>query len=212
MKIFVRKKSSQEQNFKAFLRKITEKPFLFLCVKIFGVLTASLILIFYGANLQRNQTLSSIQQIIANSLETKFSVFNNYIAGSFADADRVNIDINFEDVQVLNYIRDSAIKNGIISEELQEISVDAELTQGNQVFKVKLSPTGMNLDMIGSKSKRAYKVKVLNGEKIYGMSEFKLLPPNARHNMVEWVGHELEKKRESSCIKILLYSSYIKWR
>ena len=62
------------------------------------------------------------------------------------------------------------------------------------MYKVKLSPTGQNLDMVGSINKRAYKVKVLEGKKIYGMKEFKLLPPISRHHIVEWVGHALENK------------------
>ena len=31
-------------------------------------------------------------------------------------------------------------------------------------------------------------------KKIYGMEEFKLLPPIARFHMTEWVGHALEEK------------------
>lgn len=175
--------------------------FILASIKIFVLLLISFMLIFYGASLQRNQTMSSIQQIIYNASQTKLNVVNNYINGIFSSADRINIDMDFEAVQLLNFVRSAAIKDGTISEELQNTSVKAKISLNDKTYKVKISPTGMNLDMIGSIDKRAYKVKMLEGEKIYGMSEFKLLPPSARHNMVEWVGHELEKKENLVAIR-----------
>ena len=39
----------------------------------------SLMFIYYGAVLQKNQTMAKIQQLVFNAAETKLSVFNNYI-------------------------------------------------------------------------------------------------------------------------------------
>jgi hypothetical protein len=151
-------------------------------------------LILYGATLQKNQTLATIQQIIFNAAETKFSVFSNYLSGLLSSPDRMYIDVEFEGIQLLNYARESALSKGIITDEEQEVSVKANLSIGSKIYKVRLSPTGQNLDMIGDINKRAFKVKVLEGKKIYGMQEFKLLPPHSRHHVVEWVGHALENK------------------
>ena len=151
-------------------------------------------LILYGGILQKNQTMATMQQIIFNAAETKFSVFSNYLSGLLSSPDRMYIDVEFEGIQLLNYARESALSKGIITDEEQEVSVKANLSIGSKVYKVKLSPTGQNLDMIGDINKRAYKVKVLEGKKIYGMQEFKLLPPHSRHHIVEWVGHALENK------------------
>ena len=151
-------------------------------------------LILYGGILQKNQTMATMQQIIFNAAETKFSVFSNYLSGLLSSPDRMYIDVEFEGIQLLNYARESALSKGIITDEEQEVSVKANLSIGSNVYKVKLSPTGQNLDMIGDINKRAYKVKVLEGKKIYGMQEFKLLPPHSRHHIVEWVGHALENK------------------
>ena len=151
-------------------------------------------LILYGAVLQKNQTMATMQQLIFNAAETKFSVFSNYLSGLLSSPDRMYIDVEFEGIQLLNYARESALSKGIITDEEQEVSVKAKLSVGSEVYKVVLSPTGQNLDMIGSIDKRAYKVRVLEGKKIYGMEEFKLLPPISRNNIVEWVGHALENK------------------
>lgn len=170
------------------------KPFV-LVMSVVGlsliVITAS---IFYGATLQKNQTMSSIQQIIFNAAESKLDVVSNYLSGRLSSPDMLYIDLGFEEIQALNFARQSALKKGLITDEEQKVSVKGTLSLNSDVFKVKISPTGLNLDMIGSINKRAYKVKVLGGKKIYGMSEFKLLPPGARHNVVEWVGHQLERQ------------------
>lgn len=150
--------------------------------------------IFYGAKLQKQQTMASIQQIIFDGAESKLAVISNYLLGRASSPDVLYIDLGFEEIQALNFARQSALKKGIITEEEQNVSVKGTLALGGVVFKVKISPTGQNLDMIGSVTKRAYKVKVLGGKKIYGMSEFKLLPPGSRHHVVEWVGHQLERQ------------------
>lgn len=150
--------------------------------------------IFYGATLQKKQTMASIQQIVFNAAESKLDVVSNYLSGRASSPDMLYIDLGFEEIQALNFARQSALKKGVITEEEQNISVKGTLSLKSDVFKVKLSPTGLNLDMIGSVNKRAYKVKVLGGKKIYGMSEFKLLPPGSRHHVVEWVGHQLESQ------------------
>ena len=154
----------------------------------------SLMLIFYGAVLQKNQTMASIQQIVFNAAETKLSVFSNYVSGLLSSPDRIYIDIDFKGIQSLNFARDVALEKGRITDREQEITVKGNFSVGSKKYKVKVSPTGLNLDMIGDIDKRAYKIKVLEGEKIYGMKEFKLIPAYSRHNVVEWVGHALEKR------------------
>tara|TARA_Y100000996_G_scaffold410740_1_gene393630 strand:+ start:2023 stop:4398 length:2376 start_codon:yes stop_codon:yes gene_type:complete len=137
---------------------------------------------------------SKIQQLVFNSINTNLNVVNNYISSLSAEYHKINLDIKFEDMQLLNFARDSALSKGVITEEENKISIRANLNLNNQKYEVRLSPTGQNLDMIGDNDKRAYKAKVLNGKKILGMSEFKLLPPTSRHHMVEWIGHAIENK------------------
>ena len=175
------------------LRSFKIAPLLGFFTTIIIIAALSLMLIFYGAVLQKNQTMSKIQQLIFNASETKLSVFSNYISGLVSTPDRLYLDVKFEGIQLLNYARESALSKGEITDE-EEVTVNAKLSIGTEKYKVKLSPTGTNLDMIGSINKRAYKVKVLEGKKIYGMEEFKLLPPISRHHIVEWVGYALENK------------------
>ena len=154
----------------------------------------SLMLIYYGASLQQNRSAAKIQELLINATETKFSVFKNYMSGLASSPDQLYLDIKFEGIQLLNYAKESALSRGLITDEEKKVTVKAKLSIGNNQYQVKLSPTGQSLDMIGSTNKMAYKVKVLEGKKIYGMEEFRLLPPITRQNMTEWVGHALEDK------------------
>lgn len=159
------------------------------------VLSFAFLLILYGAQLQKRQTTANIQQILFDALKTKTSVFPNYINSYFEQAPKLATNIKFEDIQLLNAVRDNALEVGRINDLHQSVSVPAEIWHNDRKYKVDLSPTGLNLDMIGDAKKRAFKVKVKKGDTLFGMSEFKLLPPKARHGVVEFVGHELEKNR-----------------
>ena len=193
----IKSKKSLHFDTKSFQRlklALIGKPFVLVISVVGFLLTVITASIFYGATLQKQQTMASIQQIIFNAAESKLDIISNYLSGRASSPDMLYIDLGFEEVQALNFARQSALKKGVITEEEQKVSVKGTLSIQSDVFKVKISPTGQNLDMIGSVNKRAYKVKVLGGKKIYGMSEFKLLPPGSRHNLVEWVGHQLERQ------------------
>ena len=160
MKIKSKKRSSPYRLFFKFnIFSLIQNSILKYFFVIIFALFSSLCLIFYGANLQKNQTTAKIQQLLFNSINTKLNVVNNYISGLFAKYHKIYLDIKFEDIQLLNFARDRALSKGVITEEEQKISIRANLNLNNQKYEVKLSPTGLNLDMIGDKDKRAYKAK-----------------------------------------------------
>ena len=101
-------------------------------------------LILYGAVLQKNQTMATMQQLVFNAAETKLSVFSNYLSGFLSSPARMYIDVEFEGMQLLNYARESALSKGIITDEEQEVTVKAKLSVGSEVYRVELSPTGQN--------------------------------------------------------------------
>ena len=148
MKIKSQKRSSSYRSFFKFnnFSLIQNSIVKYFFVIIFFLFT-SLCLIFYGANLQKKQTTAKIQQLLFNSINTNLNVVNNYISSLFAEYHKINLDIKFEDIQLLNFARDSALSKGIITEEENKISVRASLNLNNQKYEVRLSPTGQNLDI-----------------------------------------------------------------
>ena len=113
-------------------------------ISILLIAISSLLLVFYGASLQRDQTMSKIQNIVFNAVETKFSVLSNYLSGLTSSPTKIYIDAGFKEIQLLNYARESALSKGVITNEEQQVSVKASITVADKIFKVKLSPTGQN--------------------------------------------------------------------
>jgi len=161
---------------------------------IFITLTAySLTLIFYGMELQKVQVAAKWKQVLYDGAVTKLNIIPNYFKGIFSNPDKFSIDLSFKDLQKLDYTRSAALNRGKITENDKNLEVNASLRLLGKTYKVQLSPTGQNLDMIGDPNKYAYKVKVKDEDRIYGMKEFKLIPPKSRNHIVEWIGHKIEK-------------------
>ena len=64
---------------------------------------------------QNSKHAATIQQLIFNAVETKSSVFRNYISGLGSSPDQLYLDVKFEGIQLLNYARESALSRGLIS-------------------------------------------------------------------------------------------------
>ncbi len=173
--------------------------FIFIGVCLFFIYSFSLIL--YGANLQKNQTAANVQTIIYNLAYTKLKVIPNFFLGLKSNPDHMIIDIDQKGIALLNQAREQALKRGFINKSDQNYKVKGTMSVGEKNYNVEISPTGFNLDMIGDYNKRAYKVKVKGGKKIFGVKEFKLLPPKSRGFLVEWVAHALEQKESLISIR-----------
>jgi hypothetical protein len=152
----------------------------------------SLLLLYAGMKLSKDQTAATLQEVVYGIVGTKYKVIPNYINGLISRPEVLNMDIKFKEIQKLNYARTKALRRGILVESDKSIEAKAKITIDEIEYEVKISPTGQNLDMIGSSEKRAYKVEVKGGQKIFGMKEFKLLPPKSRYHMAEFFGHALE--------------------
>ena len=66
-------------------------------------------MIYVGSTLEKNRYMASIEQILFNAAETKFSVFSNYISGLRSKPEQLYLDVKFEGIQLLNYSRESAL-------------------------------------------------------------------------------------------------------
>jgi hypothetical protein len=169
-------------------RNIILISMILLCLSVYSVF-----LLYSGMRLQKTQTAAKLQDVIYGALATKLSIIPNYLDGLMSNPKLLSVDIKFKELQKLNYARNNALERGMIVESDKAVDAKAIITVDGDEYKVKLSPTGQNLDMIGAKGKRALKVKVKGGRKIFGMKEFKLLPPQSRHHLTELIGHALEE-------------------
>ena len=170
-----------------------KKKFFLLLISIFLLSAFSLYLLYTGAKLQKNQTAAHFKELISDLKREKFSFIENYLKSLTFKPDNIYLDINFKNVLKLEDARNNALKRGYISQMDQMVNINAEIKIDKKNYNVDVSPTGFNLDMIGDKKKRAYKIKVQKNETIYSMSEFKLLPPKSRSYLTELIGQTLSK-------------------
>ena len=147
-----------------------KKKFFLLLISIFLLSGFSLYLLYTGAKLQKNQTAAHFKELISDLKREKFSFIENYLKSLTFKPDNIYLDINFKNVLKLEDARNNALKRGYISQMDQMVNINAEIKIDKKNYNVDVSPTGFNLDMIGHKKKRAYKIKVQKNETIYSLS------------------------------------------
>ena len=134
--------------------------------------------------------------IIYNLIISNYKIFSNYINGLKTSVDEISLEINFKGLSNIETARKQALKRGYISQDDQKLGAKGKIYVENKSYDVSVNPTGYNLDMIGDINKRAHKIKVKGEGKVYGMKEFKLLPPKSREFVVEWIIHQMMKREE----------------
>ncbi len=185
------------------------KIFIILFIIIFFVLY-SLGLVYFGAKLQRDQTTANIQTIIYNIINSKFKTISNYFLSLNSDITKLYLDINFKGLSNLDAARDRALARGYINRiDQKKYTANGLLINNDEHFDVVVSPTGFNLDLIGDLNKRAFKLKVKDDGKLFGMNEFKLLPPKARHFITEWIIHQMMNNEGLIALRYFFVNLYI---
>jgi len=189
--IIKKNNSNKKKWFKDKIKFLYQRKIFLITIFIGLFIAYTLAILFYGMVLQKQQVSANLNHIIYNATKSKLNIIPNYFKGLFSSSDKIIIDIKFKDLEKLNYARSNALKRGYITEKDKSIEAKADLRFNDQKYKVQLSPTGQNLDMIGDPNKYAFKVSVKKGEKINGMKEFKLIPPKARNHITEWIAHRM---------------------
>jgi len=147
----------------------------------------------YGIYLNRNKKIDNVVHFVGDLLEVKFDFIANYISSFNSNSNTFIIDIKFKHLDNINTLINIANKRGYISEDLKIDEFPAKITFNNKKYRVKLSLTGQYLDHVES-DRNSFNVEVKDGQTIMGMSKFKLLIPNTRGYLADWVGHEMQKK------------------
>lgn len=162
----------------------------------FGVIAILLVAaIGYGVQLQKTRVTSYYKHALVQLAEFDFSFLKNYASGTFADLDNMVIDIKFKHIQRLQYLREQARNNGMITNEHKDEEFPAKLTYNGVTHDVKISLTGMMTIHLDNDEKWSFQVKVKGDDTIAGMKRFGMLLPDTRGYVTDWIGMELMKER-----------------
>ncbi|MCB9297029.1 MAG: CotH kinase family protein [Lewinellaceae bacterium] len=149
----------------------------------------------YGAYLRKTGDTGYYKHALLQIADLDFSFIKKYATGQLAELDKVDIDIKFKHMLRMQYLREQALNNGMITEEQKSEEFPAKLTINGVTHDVKIALTGMMTIHLEDASKFSFEVKVKGDDTIKGMKRFGMLLPDTRGYITDWLGMELMKER-----------------
>lgn len=134
---------------------------------------------------------SILRPLVLNISMFDYSAVVKYLDGRTASPQQLAIDVSFRNLQKLAYERKVAFENKrIITNEKSYVA--AEMTAGDVSKKVRIRLKGDVTDHLEGR-KWSLRVKVRNGDALFGMNRFSIQDPRRSGWITEWVFHELLK-------------------
>tara|TARA_X000000368_G_scaffold387298_1_gene347910 strand:+ start:710 stop:3400 length:2691 start_codon:yes stop_codon:yes gene_type:complete len=131
--------------------------------------------------------------VLVNSI----SVAKNYLESFQSDIDSLSIDIGYQNLQRLEYIRSLSAEHYVGLDNEDQVSlmrkewVSAKINHEGETIPIKIRIKGQSVDHWGKFP--SYKIKVGDGKTIFGMKRFALQHPKTRGFMNEWYYHQFLK-------------------
>ncbi len=149
----------------------------------------------YGAYLKKMGGATYYKHALLRIADLDFSFVNKYAKGQFSDFDDIKVDMKFKHMLRMQYLREKALQEGIISSEIKNEEFPATLTYNGVSHDVKISLAGMMTVHVADPVKWSFQVKVKGDDTIEGMKRFGLLLPSTRGYMTDWLGMKLMEQR-----------------
>ena len=149
----------------------------------------------YGAYLKKVGDTTYYKHALLKIADMDFSFVKNYAKGQVSNFDDIKIDIKFKHLLRIQYLREQALKEGIISSAVKSEEFPATLTFNGEPHEVKIGLTGMMPIHVTDPIKWSFQVKVKGDDTVQGMKRFGLLLPATRGYLTDWLGMELLKER-----------------
>jgi hypothetical protein len=160
--------------------------------KVFRILIILIILsftYFFGMYSQKNV---KIREIVKSIYNLKNLSIGNYLAGQKAIIPQIEFIIPDSSKKILVSCRDSAVSKGILLDEYK-IKVPALLVFKKDTFKIEMRLKGDYGDH-WTGSKWSYRVKIIDGKRLFKMKSFSVQDPSTRLGVNEWYFQRLLKE------------------
>ncbi|MCA9554840.1 MAG: CotH kinase family protein [Myxococcales bacterium] len=142
-----------------------------------------------GANAQKSGFFGEVVRPI---IKANISLPSRVWAGMQVEPTRMIIDMKFDDLQKLQYKRQTALDQSVLFADAEDF-VPATLTVNGQRSKVKIRLKGDTVAHLSGK-KWSFRVKVKGKNTVMGMKQFSLHHPRTRNYVFEWLSHRLMKR------------------
>jgi hypothetical protein len=203
-----------KSNSKIVLKKSPKKrKFLIL----YFILTSSvgvLFLIFFftshAVNLKTKKTLDYLSKAGRIEYIYIFDIAYKAIKSNFYKFDRIDLDIKFEDIVILEKERQAAIERGTLGRNKSRLSkVPATIKYENKKIKSKIRLKGDREMHWGKKKNSSYNVYLSKDNYIFGVNNFSIQKPAIRNYIHEWIFNEMMGDLDIIKIQYKFFELYI---
>ena len=203
-----------KSNSKIVLKKSPKKrKFLilyFILTSSVGVLFLIFFFTLHAVNLKTKKTLDYLSKAGRIEYIYIFDIAYKAIKSNFYKFDRIDLDIKFEDIVILEKERQAAIERGTLGRNKSRLSkVPATIKYENKKIKSKIRLKGDREMHWGKKKNSSYNVYLSKDNYIFGVNNFSIQKPGVRNYIHEWIFNEMMGDLDIIKIQYKFFELYI---
>ena len=164
---------------------------------IFTLIIAAILAIFILQSVAFKEIKSKYLDLFSKGGRYEYlylpSIAIKAIKSNFYKLEKINLEIKFDNLLILENIRNNAIKKGILPSSNLNTKVNFKLLYNNKKYPGEIRLKGDRKVHFVDKEKSSYKIELDKGHYIFGASKFSLQKPRLRNYAHEWIFHEMAK-------------------
>ena len=186
--IFIKKSKKTKKNFLFFNK--------FLYFYFFSTITISFVFLifFFTSTYVNKKTYKFLDHFSKAGRFEYVYIFNiglNALKSNFYNIKKLDLEIDFENILILENHRDKSIKAGSLGNSDQIPLVKGSAITENDKFEIDIRLKGERKIHFNDKMNSSYKVDLNKDNYIFGLNSFSLQKPRVRNYIHEWLFHEM---------------------
>ena len=187
--MILKKEKKEKKNYKI-------NKFLFIYF-ILTIIIGAVLTIFILQSVAFNQIKSKGLDLLSKGGRYEYLYLPNIaikaIKSNFYKLEKINLEINFDNLLILENIRNNAIKEGSLPGSNFNSKVKFKLIYNNKKYPGEIRLKGDRKAHYVDKEKSSYKIELDKENYIFGASKFSLQKPRLRNYAYEWIFHQMAK-------------------
>jgi hypothetical protein len=163
----------------------------FVLTSLAGVL---FLIFFFTSNFVKNKTLQALEYLSkAGRIEYIyiFDIAYNALKSNFYELDKIDLEINFDDIIILEKERQEAIKNKSLGLKNLLTKIDVVVKHQGEKYKSKIRLKGDRDIHFLKKKHSSYNIYLGKNDYIYGVNNIAIHKPGVRNYIHEWIFNEM---------------------
>ena len=115
------------------------------------------------------------------------------LKSNFYEIDKIDLEIGFDDILVIENVRKNAIAKGLLPPADQMPKVKATIVHNGKKYRGDIRLKGDRKVHFQEKKKSSYKIELDRNKYLFGIKKFSLQKPRLRNYIHEWIFHEMSK-------------------